>query len=49
MPAPVLVNVAVLEEHKIVGLLVAVTLRVDTFTPKVAVLLQPFISVPVIV
>ena len=45
--APVLVNVAVLEEHKIVGLLLAVRLIVDTFTLNVPVPLHPFISVPV--
>lgn len=44
--APVPVKVAVLAEHKIVGLLVAVILRVETFTLNVAVPLHPFISVP---
>lgn len=47
--APVLVSVAVLEEHKMVGLLVAVRLRVDTFTLSVVVPLHPFTSVPVTV
>lgn len=44
--APVPVKVAVFVEHKMVGLLVAVILRVDTFTLIVDVPLHPLTSVP---
>ena len=41
MDAPVPVRVAEFDEHRIVGLLVAFKVTVDTFTPTVALFVQP--------